>query len=276
MSPAANDDIFDLLKQDEEKYEIDIQNDFNISDVLSTEPTLKGCTDVNKQPTPPKTTLTKTVEKAPEVTQNRPPLEETVAPDEKMEDELLQSKLKKMVAELDSTTNKDSLQNREKKLLEAAVQKKQLNEAEINRLNKEEQLFYRKNYKTILNMRKIYPSVMAVKRLVDELNVQIEASKTKKEKQQLIKSSEQKLFAEFEKDIKVMSYSQGKLLVKLLARETDQSAYNIIKKYKGTIPASFWYGVGIIFQENLKTKYDSVGEDAHLERMVRKYKAGTL
>jgi hypothetical protein len=277
MNPSPNDDLLDLFNQEEEKkIEIDIQNGFSLSDFQNSESTPKGSENVNKQIPPPAAAITKTADVIPDEWQNSPPLEETVAPDEKVEDPLLQSKVNKMLAELDSTVNRDTLQKKEKKLLEAAVQKKLLTEAEINQLNKEEQQFYRKNYKTILNMRKIYPSVLAVKKIVDELNTQLELSKTKKEKQQLIRSSEQKLFAEFEKDIRVMSYSQGKLLVKLLARETDQTAYNLIKKYKGTIPATFWYGVGILFQENLKTKYDSVGEDVHLEKMVRKYKAGTL
>jgi len=73
-----------------------------------------------------------------------------------------------------------------------------------------------------------------------------------------------------------MSTSQGKLLLKLIARETNQSAYGLIKTYKGAIPATFWYGVGLIFHENLKAQYDSIGEDAQLEKIVQKYKMGKL
>ena len=273
LDTGQNDSVLDLLNQDEEKFSIDIQNDFSISDLTNNQQTAKGSVDINKKIPPSLSGQSKSSELTPPEEQKKSPIEETVTLEE---DPLLQSKIKDMVTELDPSVNKDSIQKIEKKLLEAATQKKQLNDEEINRLNKEEQQFYRKNYKTILSMRKIYPSVLAVKKIVDELNKEVESSKNKKEKQQLIKSAEQKLFNEFEKDIRVMSYSQGKLLVKLLARETDQTAYSIIKKYKGTIPASFWYGVGILFQENLKTKYDSTGEDAHLERMVKKYKTGTL
>jgi hypothetical protein len=273
LETGQNDSVFDLLNQDEEKFSIAIQNDFSISDLTKNQQTAKGSVDLNKKPSLTNAGKSKSSDLAPPEEKKIAAIEETVILEE---DPLLQSKLKDMVADLEAPVNKDSIAKIEKKLLEAATQKKQLNDEEINRLNKEEQQFYRKNYKTILNMRKIYPSVLAVKKIVDELNAQVELSTNKKDKQQLIKSAEQKLFKEFEKDIRVMSFSQGKLLVKLLARETDQTAYSIIKKYKGTIPASFWYGVGILFQENLKTKYDSTGEDAHLERMVRKYKTGTL
>lgn len=273
LDTGQSDSVFDLLNQDEEKFSIDIQNDFSISDLTNNQSTAKGTVDLNKKPSLTNAGKSKSSELPPPEEKKIAPIEETVTIEE---DPLLQSKLKDMVADLETPAKKDSIEKIEKKLLEAATQKKQLNDEEINRLNKEEQQFYRKNYKTILNMRKIYPSVLAVKKIVDELNAQVELSNNRKDKQALIKSAEQKLFREFEKDIRVMSFSQGKLLVKLLARETDQTAYSIIKKYKGTIPASFWYGVGILFQENLKTKYDSTGEDANLERMVKKYKTGTL
>ena len=273
LNPSPYSAAFDLFEQEEDKFSIDIQSDFQISDEVSSERTAKGSVDANKAVPPPSAALTQLPAPKDANAENKPPAEEQVTVEE---DLLMDSKLKEMVTEMEHPSVKDSIAQIEKKLLQAATQKKVPNQAEINRLSKEEQQFYRKHYKTIVNMRKIYPSVLAVTKIVEDLNAQIESSKNKKEKQQLIKLAEQKLFTEFEKDIRVMSYSQGKLLVKLLARETDQSAYNIIKKYKGTIPASFWYGVGILFQENLKTKYDSVGEDAHLERMVRKYKAGVL
>jgi len=84
------------------------------------------------------------------------------------------------------------------------------------------------------------------------------------------------LFDQFEKDVRNMSTSQGKLLLKLIARETNESAFGLIKTYKGAIPATFWYGVGLIFKENLKMGYDSIGEDAQLEKVVKKFKLGKL
>ena len=60
------------------------------------------------------------------------------------------------------------------------------------------------------------------------------------------------------------------------SRETNESAFGLIKTYKGGIPATFWYSVGLIFQEDLKAKYDSTGEDALLEKIVKKYKQGEI
>lgn len=134
--------------------------------------------------------------------------------------------------------------------------------------------FIKNNYKTIQNIRRVYPYVLKAKEVIDNLNAKLATMNDAKEKKKLIKQTEKELFSQFEKDVRKMSYSQGKLLLKLLARETNESAYGLIKTYKGGIPATFWYGVGLLFHENLKTKYDSIGEDAALEKIVRKHRLG--
>lgn len=136
--------------------------------------------------------------------------------------------------------------------------------------------FYYDNYRAILNLKKVYPYVQRTKETVDRMNAQLAKITDQREKRRLIKKTEKELFAQFEKDVRNMSTTQGKLLLKLISRETNQSAYGLIKTYKGSIPAAFWYGVGLIFNENLKTQYDSIGEDAQLEKVVQKYKLGKL
>ena len=140
----------------------------------------------------------------------------------------------------------------------------------------EERKFYYDNYRAIISLRKVYPYVIRTKEIVARMNKQLATIKDKKLKRQLIKKAEKELFDQFEKDVRNMSTSQGKLLLKLIARETDQTAFGLIKTYKGAIPATFWYGVGLIFHENLKQQYDSIGEDAQLEKIVQKYKLGKL
>ena len=145
-----------------------------------------------------------------------------------------------------------------------------------NQYSEEDWQFIRNNYRTILSIKRVYPYVLKTKGIVDNLNSQLASITNKQEKRNLIKKTEKELFQEFEKDVHSMSYSQGKLLLKLLARETNQSAFGLIKTYKGGIPATFWYGVGLLFRENLKVRYDSLGEDAILEQIIKKYKLGKL
>ena len=195
-----------------------------------------------------------------------------VVPDKK--DTVLLTEIKQMLEVIQATVPEDSLPV-------AQVQKEPKPTAhqiimEEKRNYDEEIKFYRKNYRLILNLRKVYPYVQLTKQIVEDLNVKLSTITDDRERRWLIKQTEKQLFAQFEKDVRNMTYSQGKLFLKLIARETNQSGYDIIKTYKGTIPATFWYGVGLLFQENLKVQYDSLKADTLIEKVVVKYKNGKL
>lgn len=220
--------------------------------------------------TMPKVHLNKSVvltEMLKEIQQNAVDVTEKVEPANK--DSQMMAEIQKMAEELQKSIKKDSLlaeQEREKAKLE--------NRAKDYHSYEEEMKFYRSNYRTIYNLKKIYPYVVQTKSLVDNMNAKLATITDKQERKQLIKKTEKELFQQFEKDIRKMSTSQGKLLLKLIARETNQSAYELIKTYKGTLPATFWYGVGLLFKEDLKMKYDSLAADSTLEKVVKRYKQG--
>ena len=184
-------------------------------------------------------------------------------------DSQMLAEIQKMAEELQKSMKKDSLlaaQERDKAKLE--------NRAKDYKAYEEEMKYYRSNYRTIYNLKKIYPYVVQTKSLVDNMNAKLATMTDKGERKKLIKTTEKALFQQFEKDIRNMSTSQGKLLLKLIARETNQSGYDLIKTYKGTLPATFWYGVGLLFHEDLKMKYDSLAADSALEKVVKRYKEG--
>lgn len=186
-------------------------------------------------------------------------------------DSQMMAEIKKMAEELQQTMKKDSAAAKQE--LEKAKMANR-NVASNNFSYQDELKFYKENYRTIYNLKKIYPYVVQTKSLVDNMNAKLASISDKQERKQLIKQTEKQLFQQFEKDIRKMSTSQGKLLLKLIARETNQSAYDLIKTYKGTLPATFWYGVGLLFKEDLKMKYDSLTVDSTLEKVVKKYKQG--
>lgn len=190
-------------------------------------------------------------------------------------DSVMLAQLKKTLTEFKEIVPKDSL---EKNVIQQkATQKIQQTIANNTpHYSEEEWQFLRNNYRTIQSIKRVYPYVLKTKEIVDNLNKQLVTITNNQEKHRLIKKTEKELFQQFEKDVRKMSYSQGKLLLKLIARETNQTAYGLIKTYKGGIPATFWYGVGLIFREDLKVKYDSIGEDAVLEQIIKKYKIGKL
>ena len=189
-------------------------------------------------------------------------------------DSVLIAELKKAINEIKILASDDSLPKDLSKPAQNQNTKAVLTDNSRN-FNEERQFYY-DNYRSILNLRKVYPYVIRTKDLVDRMNKQLATITDKKEKKRLIKKAEKELFDQFEKDIRNMSTSQGKLLLKLISRETNQTAFGLIKTYKGAIPATFWYGVGLLFHENLKLQYDSIGEDAQLEKVVQRYKLGKL
>lgn len=189
-------------------------------------------------------------------------------------DSVLIVELRKAMEEIRNMATEDSLPKNQNQQKETKQPQKVL--ADDARNFYIDRQFYYDNYRAILNLRKVYPYVLKTKETVDRMNEQLAKITDQRERRRLIKKSEKELFAQFEKDVRNMSTSQGRLLLKLIARETNQSAYGLIKTYKGAIPATFWYGVGLIFNENLKMQYDSIGEDAQLEKIVQKYKMGKL
>jgi|GEM_PF-3214672 len=135
--------------------------------------------------------------------------------------------------------------------------------------------FYRNNYRLIRNFQKVYPYALKTREVIETANQQLASIKNESEKKKLIKQMEDDLFAEYEGAVRKMSVSQGKLLLKLIARETNKTGYELIKEYRGAFSASFWYSVGKIFGTDLKTKYDQK-EDSVIETVLDKYKKNEL
>ena len=73
-----------------------------------------------------------------------------------------------------------------------------------------------------------------------------------------------------------MTRYEGRILLKLIDRETDYTAYQIIKDFRSGFVAGFWQGIARIFGNNLKTEYDGEGDDRMLEQIVVYYEAGLL
>lgn len=187
-------------------------------------------------------------------------------------DSVMLEQLKKSLAVLKEVIPEDSLEDNP--IAQKNTEKARQAFADKTQTTAEDWEFIRNNYRAIQNIRKLYPYVLKTKEIINNLNAKLATMTDGRQKRQLIKQTEKELYGQFEKDVRNMSYSQGKLLLKLLARETNQTAYGLIKTYKGGIPATFWYGVGLLFHENLKARYDSLGEDAVLEKIIQKHKLG--
>lgn len=114
-----------------------------------------------------------------------------------------------------------------------------------------------------------YPYAMAASRIMNEINVKLEHVTNKKERRQIIHSREKELKKEFTDKLTQLSVYQGKVLMKLINRQTGNNCYEIIEEYKGFMTAAFWQGVAFVFGSNLKQSYDALGKDRDIETIVR-------
>ncbi|MFA6769812.1 MAG: DUF4294 domain-containing protein [Bacteroidales bacterium] len=136
---------------------------------------------------------------------------------------------------------------------------------------------WREFYRLVYNFQKTYPYALKAKDIIKEADSVLENSKfTLREREKYIKNFENQLFNEFEKPLRKMSFSQGKLLLRLIDREIGQSSYYIIRSYRGGVAAGFWQGVAKIFGSDLKKPYDRFGQDRLTEELVQMYHRGTF
>ena len=114
-----------------------------------------------------------------------------------------------------------------------------------------------------------YPYAKSASKVINEVNAQLANVKDEKIRKQIIKAREKDLKKEFADKVTNLSVYQGKVLMKLINRETGNNCYEIIKEYKGGFNAGFWQAVAFVFGSNLKQPYEPKGEDREIEKLVQ-------
>lgn len=120
-------------------------------------------------------------------------------------------------------------------------------------------------------VRKVYPYAKVA---ADKLNMyekQLEGVKSKSKRRKIMKQREKALKEEFEDVIKTMSKTSGRVLIKLIDRETGQSTYEIIKEMRGGFKAWTYQGIGMFYGADLKQRFNpkTSEEDEMIERVVQ-------
>lgn len=114
-----------------------------------------------------------------------------------------------------------------------------------------------------------YPYARTAGVLLNDINGKISAIDNRKDRKRYLKTREEEIKREFKKPITNLSVYQGKVLMKLVNRETGNSCFEIIKEYRGGFVAGAYQTVAWLFHTSLKQPYDPVGEDAVIERLVK-------
>jgi hypothetical protein len=126
------------------------------------------------------------------------------------------------------------------------------------------------------NVKAVYPYAKMAGDLLEKYGDEMAAVESEREKKKFYKQIEKELKAEFEGTIREMTTTQGRILVKLIDRETTQTSYEIVKEFRGGFTAFFWQGLGKMFGQDLKSAYDPTGEDAQIEQIVLLIEAGVI
>lgn len=115
-----------------------------------------------------------------------------------------------------------------------------------------------------------YPYARKAGYVFNDIEHKIATMHDQAEVKRYIKSREKDLKKEFAEPIKNLSVYQGKVLMKLINRETGGTdCYDILKEFKGGFTARFWQTVAFVFGSNLKQPYDAYGDDAEIESIVQ-------
>lgn len=113
-----------------------------------------------------------------------------------------------------------------------------------------------------------YPYAIKASYIINDVNLKLMTIKDPTARKKYLSSREKELKKEFTAPLTALSVYQGKVLMKLINRQTNNSCYNIIKEYRGGFSARFWQTIAWVFGSSLKQDYDPKGEDADMELIV--------
>jgi hypothetical protein len=141
--------------------------------------------------------------------------------------------------------------------------------------NKTEEKFY---WKTVRDIKKTLPYAKLISSTLLETYEYIDTYQNQKQKQAYLKKFEKELFDQYKPQMKKLTKNQGKMLIKLINRETNQSSYSILKAFLGTFRAGFWQTFSKFFGASLKAGYhpNKNKQDAMIERICVRVEQGTL
>jgi hypothetical protein len=135
----------------------------------------------------------------------------------------------------------------------------------------------RQFWRLVTNVKKVYPYAKLAGKKLHELNEHYLEIKSEKDRKAYSKKVEDDLKAEFEGELRKLTVTQGRILLRLVDRETGNTTYEILQDFRGSLSAVFWQTIARVFGSNLKTRYDpSSGEDKTIEQIIAQIEEGSI
>ena len=137
----------------------------------------------------------------------------------------------------------------------------------------------KKEYERLVkNVKKVYPYALEARAYMASLESELESIKSSRKREQFIAGMEKEIVRKYTPVLEKMTFTQGKILIKLIDRETSRTPYQILRQFRGRLTAGFYNTIAKIFKANLNQHYDPSrgGEDAMIEQIVTLIEAGLL
>lgn len=125
------------------------------------------------------------------------------------------------------------------------------------------------------NVKKVYPYAILAAAKLREYDKALGKMEDPKMRKVFLKACEKDLRKEFEDELKEMSVSQGRILMKLIDRESGKTTYEIVEQLRGNFQAVMWNALACLFGNNMKVKYDPL-EDMMIERAIKLVETGQI
>ncbi|HEX8516316.1 MAG TPA: DUF4294 domain-containing protein [Bacteroidia bacterium] len=122
--------------------------------------------------------------------------------------------------------------------------------------------------RTKYNVKKVYPYAILASAKLKEYD-RLLSQMSESERAKYTKLAEKQLKDEFSEELKKLTVNQGRILIKLIDRETGKTTYSVVKDMRGSFSAFMWQGVALMFNSSLKSEYDPGGDDKAIEEAIR-------
>lgn len=134
----------------------------------------------------------------------------------------------------------------------------------------------KKYYKLVNNIKKVYPIAVDIQKTINSTIAHMDSLPNKKARDQYMKLMEKELKKRYTPRLKKLTFSQGKLLIKLIDRQCDQTSYQLIRTYMGGFKAGFYNLFANLFGASLKKQYDPEVDDRLTERCILLIESGQI
>jgi hypothetical protein len=119
------------------------------------------------------------------------------------------------------------------------------------------------------NVKVVYPYAILAAAKLKEYDLILSKIPNESDKRAFTAQAEKQLKAQFGEELKNLSMTQGRILIKLVYRETGRTTYDVVKEMRGSFSAFMWQSLAFVFSSNLKDDYDAEGDDKDIEEAIR-------